>query len=341
MGERRLNKMVVACHFYKMGDAMPMEAFPPRRGVLTMAYGHRRFIEQAKDLGYSLRLHASHLPRAIVTDSQDPEIRVIFTEVLPYRPEFGSGVRQKLCLDYYSPYEETLFIDSDCLVLGDLKELWLAFPGQFFGALGYRYLKRGAHDPYMDVDFLLDHLQVTSLPKFNGGTYYFRRCEAATRFFDTARTVMSSWREIRLNSFRQDGPNDEAVYSAAMAMHGVALTYMGARGMWTPVGYSGSLKLDALSGECSFLKEGVKRTPEIIHFPGEYMYCYAYLRERRALRRKFGVTQNDIFASVSSYLASILWHSFRKSQHFSRWGRRFVRGVRAKTRSVREGRPDL
>src|SRR5271168_365410 len=107
------------------------------RGIITLAYGHNRFIEQARSLAHSLQLHAPQLPRTLITDSDNPEIRSQFAEVIPYRPEYGSGVRQKLFLDRYSPYEQTLFIDSDCLALGNLDAFWSAFAGQYFGVQGH------------------------------------------------------------------------------------------------------------------------------------------------------------------------------------------------------------
>ncbi len=55
-----------------------MDAASPTRGVLTLAYGHPRFIQQAKYLGMSLELHAPHLPRTVVTDSSDPQLRSLF-----------------------------------------------------------------------------------------------------------------------------------------------------------------------------------------------------------------------------------------------------------------------
>src|SRR5580700_7201229 len=110
------------------------------RGIITLAYGHERFIEQARSLAHSLQLHAPRLPRTLITDSTNLEIRRQFTGVISYRPEYGSGMRQKLFLDLYSPYDQTLFIDSDCLALGNLESFWSAFAGKYFGVPGYRYL---------------------------------------------------------------------------------------------------------------------------------------------------------------------------------------------------------
>lgn len=312
-----------------------MEADSSNRGILTLAYGHPRFVQQAKYLGMSLALHAPHLSRTVVTDSSDPQLRSLFTSVIPHRPEFGSGVRQKLYLDQYSPYDETLFIDSDCLVLGNLDAFWAAFAGQTFGVPGFRYLRKGSVDPFIDVDFVLDHLHISALPKFNGGTYYFTRSAKASAFFESARQIMDDWRELRLAPFRRNGPNDESVYSVAMAMHGLSLTYMGSVGMWTPCGYRGKLSLDGIHGTCSFEKEGEIRTPEVVHFPGEYIYCFPYVRECARIRRKLGQGRENVAALARSYALSVLWQCSRRSTRLSDLGRRSVRAYRAATRSMR------
>lgn len=304
------------------------------RGVITLAYGHQRFIDQARSLAHSLQLHAPQLPRTLITDSSDPEIGQLFTDVISFRPEYGSGVRQKLYLDCYSPYDKTLFIDSDCLVLGNLESFWSAFDGQYFGVPGYKYLNKGDSDPYLDVGHVLEHLGLTEIPKFNGGTYYFTRSSEAAEFFVTARGILEDWHKLRLREFRRDGPGDESVYAIAMATRHLRLTSMGAGGMWTPVNCRGPLLLNALKGTCSFEKEGMHLSPEVVHFPGEYVYSYAYARERAKLKAHVEGKRTPVSSVVNSFATSFLWQCSRRSAGLSSLARKSVRAVRA-VRSAR------
>jgi hypothetical protein len=298
------------------------------RGVITLAYGHERFIEQARSLAHSLQLHAPQLQRTLITDSNRPEIRKLFTDLIAYRPEYGSGVRQKLFLDQYSPYEQTLFIDSDCLVLGNLDAFWSTFTGQSFGVPGFRYLRKGSKDPYIDVDHVLETLNLTAIPKFNGGTYYFDRSPKAAEFFSTARNMLDNWLTLRLREFRRDGPGDEAVYAIAMAIHNISPTSMGAGGMWTPVNHKGPLLLDAIRGTCSFEKEGMKLSPEIVHFPGEYVYSFPYARERAKLKARVEGKKTHVSSLTASFAKSVLWECSRKSSGLSSLARKSVRAYR-------------
>jgi hypothetical protein len=316
-----------------------MNSPPHSRGIITLAYGHQRFIEQARSLAHSLQLHAPQLPRTLITDSKDPEIRKQFTDVIPYRPDYGSGVRQKLFLDLYSPYAETLFIDSDCLALGNLESFWSAFSGQSFGVPGFRYLQKGSTDPYFDVDYVLEKLSLTAIPKFNGGTYYFTKSREATEFFNTARNLADNWRTLRLCEFRRNGPNDEAVYALAMAVHHIAPTPLGSGGMWTPVGYKGRLLLNALDGTCSFEKEGMRLSPEIVHFPGEYIYSFAYARERAKLRAHIEGRKASLPILAASFAASVLWQSSRRMSGLSAIARKSVRAYRAARSATARPKP--
>jgi len=314
--------------------SMKMNPDPHQRGVLTLAYGPRRFVEQARSLAHSLEVHAPHLPRTLVTDSRDPEILELFTEVVPYRPEYGSGVRQKLFIDLYSPYEETLFIDSDCLVLGNLDSFWTAFAGQNFGVPGYKYQKKGDVDPYLDVDHVLETLKLTRLPKFNGGTYYFVRTPQAIDFFNTARNLLDNSSSLRFREFRKNGPADEAIYSVTMAVHQIPLISMGPGGMWTPCGYKGSLQLDALQGTSSFEKDGMMLAPEVIHFPGEYVYAFPYARERAKLKARVEGKTTSVFSLSASYTKSVLWQCSRRSNGLSKVARSCVRSYRRAARML-------
>ena len=58
-------------------------------GVITLAYGIPKYIEMAKTLARSLRLHSPDIPRAIVTDTQDDgELIELFDDIMPLRKEF-------------------------------------------------------------------------------------------------------------------------------------------------------------------------------------------------------------------------------------------------------------
>lgn len=157
----------------------------------------------AKSLARSLILHAPTVPRAVVTDSMDPELDRLFTHKIHHRPEYGSNVRQKMYLDKYSPFQETLFLDSDCLAVRDVEAFWNAFRSVPFGVCGVHVMRVGETNEFLDVDFILDHFNLQGIPKFNGGTYYFNRSPEAAALFATTRDVLN--RAAQFKGLRRRG----------------------------------------------------------------------------------------------------------------------------------------
>lgn len=258
------------------------------RGVITLAFGKPKYIRMAKCLAKSLKRHDSELARAVVTDSADVELLGLFDYVIPYRLEYGPNLRQKMYLDLYSPFEETLFIDSDSLVVGPLDDFWEAFHNYDFGAVGHATLRRGMRDPYLDTDFILSHFNLREIPKFNGGIYYFKRNKNAEEICHTARELLRDWERLKFRVFlggSGGGPNDEALYSVAMAIHGIALNNMKEKGMFTPVDAIESVECDVLGGHCKFNKEGRIVTPSIFHCATR---TERYLYRRECLRIDLG-----------------------------------------------------
>ena len=247
-------------------------------GILTMGFGKPQYIEMAKSLARSLMVHDPDVPRALVTDSTDPELRALFTDMIEYRPEYGSNVRQKMYLDCYSPFSRTLFIDSDCLALRPLTAMWTAFEKVPFGVCGVRRLTRGESDEFLDVDFILNRFGLECLPKFNGGIYYFDNSNESHALFTTARELLNDAKALNFSDFRSDGPADEALYSVAMAMHGLTVTDPGIHGMWTPINATGPITIDVPKGVCRFEKQSRLLTPDIVHF-ATITDSFTYLQE--------------------------------------------------------------
>lgn len=246
------------------------------RGILTLAYGAKRYVNMAKVLARSLTLFNNDIPRALVTDSTDPELKELYDILVPLNPTFGTGVRQKLYLDYYSPFEETLFIDSDCIVVRPISELWSFFSEVPFGVAGTE-IREGKW--FMDVRAVLDRFGLEVMPKFNGGLYYFDRSDTAKSVFDTARSLADQYSEIGIDTFRGNGPNDESVYALSLGLHKIASVRDNGSYLHVPRPIQGPLVIDALNGVCTFNKLGHQYSPAIVHFISSEADRYPYRRE--------------------------------------------------------------
>jgi hypothetical protein len=235
------------------------------RGVLVMAYGDRKYIRLAQNLARSLAVHNPELPRALVTDSNDPALRKLFHILVPVRPEYGGGFDQKAAMNLYSPFARTLFIDADCLVFGPLDHLWDVFNDVPVGVVGTS-LTAGDCKFHPQVETLLQQLGREFLPLFNGGLYYFDNSATAQQIFADARSAMTNYDALGL---KRVGINrgEEAAIAVALALNRVAPKPDADRIMRSTYRLWGPLHMDVLRGRIAWhcRRSGAVVKPVIAH----------------------------------------------------------------------------
>jgi len=252
-----------------------------KRGIITIAHGKARYLNMARHLGRSLRLHAPKLPTAIVTDADNQAFEDCYDHVIPLQKEYGRNVEQKLHLDLYSPFEETLFIDADSLVAKPIDWIFDDYQAVSFTSPGYEFILPGDTDDqwHADFDHIFSELHLERLPKFNGGVYFFRKDPIADRLFVQARKIWSRYREYGIKEFRGCGPPDELLFSIAMSLEGQSTIPDHGRIMRTLIGLQGKLTLNVVKGNSQFRKDGNDVQPAIVHFASFGAYHPAYNRE--------------------------------------------------------------
>ena len=170
------------------------------------------------NLLHSYRLHSSNqYPFAIICDKEN-EVTKEFDDVIVMENALCSCV-DKVVLPDYLPYDETIFIDADCLVYGDIDNYWDSFSeATSFSAFGsvcpddslYGWFKKDEVGDYSD--------SIRFIPEFNGGVYYLRKSEELEAFAVTAKDILQNYRDYRFRQFTK--PADEPIFALAMAVHG-------------------------------------------------------------------------------------------------------------------------
>lgn len=256
----------------------------PDRGILVLAYGAKRYIRMAEVLARSLAINSPCIPRAVVTDSSDQGLADLYDHVVPFRPELGSGLTQKVYLDLYSPFKETLFIDSDCLVIRDLEYLWDKFEGTPFGVVGSRQAS-GESTFHPRVEALLDKLERDWLPVFNGGLYFFRDDDASKEVFEVARRMMPHLDEYGLT--RIDGEfNEETAFAVSLSSLRIEPIPDDGSIMRCTYYLFGRLHIDVSRNECEYFcrKTDSLVKPAIVHLLAPMCANYIYRREALKIR---------------------------------------------------------
>jgi hypothetical protein len=161
-------------------ESAPASVVSARRGYLTMAVRSEHYLEMAVDMALSLREH-TELPVAIaVDDVLGPVVSArytsVFDSVVAVPPRFLDGRALKYGCAEASPFEETIFVDADCVVLGRLDRLVDALANDDFAMLGEQLT---TDDDQMHHGFstraLMTRFGLDRYLKTNSGLFCFRK----------------------------------------------------------------------------------------------------------------------------------------------------------------------
>ncbi len=160
----------------------------PTQGYLLMAVGRRRFLDMAADLVLSLRRFDAR-PVALATDEAlgilaASEYPGLFDRLLIV-PDYARHHRAlKFCAADITPFDETVYIDVDCLVLRSPEALWTGAgesPITMTGELLTPDSRDRWHQGFRTAD-IMRRLGLEAYLKVNGGVVHFRKADAGPLF---------------------------------------------------------------------------------------------------------------------------------------------------------------
>jgi hypothetical protein len=268
------------------------------RYVLTIATGKKLYVDLAANLARSfLWWHRdSDIKFQLVTDQKNliPEDIRPQIQIIDIKPgELGEGFSSKLFLDQLAADGQTLFVDSDCLIFGDLSSVFNAFKGKTVSVTG-DYITGG--EWFGDIKAICQKFNIERLPKFNGGVYYLERGKMADTVYQTARDLEKRYDEIGFVRLR-NRPNDEVLMALAMQLNNEMPLIDDGTLLSDPQACPGGYHIDVIKGERWMLNPPIpnplhqswypfeKVSPIIVHFLGSHTLDYAYLRECYRLKK--------------------------------------------------------
>lgn len=263
-------------------------------GILTLALGDKKYWRQAEILLRSLRKNMPAVPLAVVTDSK--HFGAAADVIIPPLAGLPIGVVQKVFLDHYTPFKETLFIDSDCIVTRPFIDELEQMRGFEFTPAMESVTAADGEDEYLDdLPATLRAVGGNSFPKFNGGVYFFKEGSLSKSVFAIARDIHTNYRQYGIKAFDNSGPGEETVFALALAKLGVDKLYHdGGRLMRTPTGLKGSIRIEPLGGGCSFERFDGAVAPAICHFAGPYLLRPEYRLAAYSLAHGMPVHRIDL-----------------------------------------------
>lgn len=187
------------------------------RGYVTIATGSKHYYQIAYNLLRSYRRNGGgSYPFAILAEEENEYTRAFDKVVLIPNP--SGSYMDKIRIFDHLPYEETIFIDADCLVYGRVDEWWNYFKdGPDFSCFGYAYDDLSVKTGWFLWDGMKEFREkIRFIPTFSGGVYYIRNTPTAEAVFRWAKYAVSHYGEYPFAIFKS--PADEPVLAFGMAI---------------------------------------------------------------------------------------------------------------------------
>ena len=160
-------------------------------GVLFIAQG-KKFVEEVKISAESVKLAMPSLLLALITDDVEllPKSK-LFDIILP----FGSGPftwMKRIEALIRTPFERTLYLDSDTYVCGRLDDLFRLLD-RFEIALSHTTVKHSSYLHDLSSPYLMEQVPET-FPELCCGVILYRRCDKVRRLFESwSREFENQW----------------------------------------------------------------------------------------------------------------------------------------------------
>ncbi len=288
--------------------------------ILTLATGKKLYVDMAVNLARSFNLWNKEcgINFYIVTDLQEfiPADVKAFTKIITLQPnELGLGFSPKLYLDKLAPDGQTLFIDSDCLVYGNVLPVFEKFKGRQVSVVG-NYIAQG--EWFGDIAAICKKYQVANLPKFNGGIYYLENGPVAVQVYTTARELEAKYDDIGFVRLR-GRPNDEVLMALAMALYRQEPISDDGSILAEFVNFQSGITSNIIKGEARLYNEPghpnyqknwplTMASPLIVHFLGHHNQTLPYTKEIKLLKylfsNKYSINKARILTNLRITLPS-------------------------------------
>ena len=255
----------------------------PSFGILTLATPN----DYLKAIGLALSVRVSN-PGVQIAVACSARVRPMVEAYFDHVVEEKAGLRgfvHKVYLDHYSPFEETMFFDSDVLVFKPVMPYVEAWRQQPYTAAG-RYESQGKSAFGMDRPEMLRQLGKERMAVIDGAGHAFFRKPDCARIFEAARDVTARHAQIMGGIPYAD----EDVMDYVMTMFDLPpmprTDFFSRHASAKP----GTLRMDASKGVCEFVFRDTGQVMHacMMHFAADEA-PFTYYYQLQKLFRKFGV----------------------------------------------------
>lgn len=196
---------------------------------MTLATGNIKYYEMAVNMLKSFRIHNPDVPFAIICDRKN-EYTDMFDDVVVLEKAYGNYI-DKFSLLIKSPYDETIFIEPDCLIYRNLDFFWELLSHESdcssFGwnKGGLEHWFNTAEKKNRLTELVPELSDDAAVPLFNPGYIFIRKGSECQKMYEDCISVAQ---RISDDSILGVCPHllcrgklrDDPVFSVAMEMNG-------------------------------------------------------------------------------------------------------------------------
>ena len=199
------------------------------RGFVTLATGNIVYYKMAANLLASFRIHNTGVPFAIICDRKN-EYTDLFDDVIVLEKAYGNYI-DKFSLLVKSPYDESIFIEPDCLIYRNLDIFWDLLShesdcssfGWNKGGVECWFNMEEAKNQLMKIVSELDENLI--VPLFNPGYIFIRKGSKCQKMYEDCFNIAQKISEDPiLNTYAPllvgGQLRDDPIFSIAMGMNG-------------------------------------------------------------------------------------------------------------------------
>lgn len=281
------------------------------RGFITIATGKEMYFQFAKNLLNSYKLYCDHpYPFAIMCD-QENEYTALFDQVVLFE-KTEHVYFDKFELLKLSPYDETIFIDSDCLAYADLNSFWDYFAhADDFSAAGTNYPIDSDRGLFQADEIGAYQGRVAWKPDIHGGLYFIRKGKICDAIYEDCRNIAKhydnySWPDICAPYA------DEPVLCLAMAANGCHAMEAAPENYGIPWEIT-EMDVDIFTGKCTYATEWHPKVDQgrMVHWSVRYCKKPLYMFEVEKLNclEKYGIRPGK--QKISLNLADTLLYKWK------------------------------
>ena len=256
------------------------------KGFITVATG-KYYCGLAENLAMSYRLFSgTEYPLYAITDRKGAKrLKKVFDGVVVLDEPHYTFL-DKMEIARYTPFEQTVFIDADSVIVDDISFLMDDFEqnGSALSCIGSLIDIDDDHRPIHFDNRAVEHFCPDRYVAFNGGVYYFRKSAELTRCIDFIfDDLIPHYKDYGLKEFRQGQMADEPLYGLAMVLRS-----------FRPLDYDKdvmkllqdikTLSWDMKKKECRFIWYGQEVSPVILHYGTHNTYTTKYVSDTVTVR---------------------------------------------------------